>query len=56
MEPERWRVLSLSPVWLFWNNLPPLTSLSTLLVPSIYKGMGSLWLFVCGAAAVPVVS
>lgn len=49
-------VLSLSPVRLFWNNLPPLTSLSLLLSPSIYKGRGSLWLSVCAAAAVPVVS
>lgn len=31
---------SLSPVWLFWNNLAPLTSLSVSLRPSIYKGSG----------------
>lgn len=47
--PERrsWRsqrsrgFLSLIPVQLFWYNLPPLTSLSLLLPPSIYKGSGS---------------
>lgn len=58
--PEWWwsgvGVLSLTPVWLFWNNLPPLTSLCLLFPPSIYKGLGSLWLFVCVAVAVPAVS